>query len=280
MPGSVPLDRLQRWMQAVVVHPGTIDEALESPAAVREIARAGDAILPSPTLEPAKRVGIYHGMYLLRMRDALATDYPGLEHFLGSEGFAELVRDYVQVYPSRSYSLNRLGDRLPEFLMNRGERARRGFLVDLARLELAVTESFDAPEAAPLAEAQVASLGAEDWEHVVLEPVPSLRLVALRYNANDYLQSLKEEDHGHPRPRLRGAFVAVYRRDYAVYRHALARPAYELLSDVAGGAPLGAAIKAALERDARRRPRPEQLSRWFRDWVAAGVFTSIRRLEG
>ena len=83
-----PLDRLQRWMQAVVVHPGDVETALQSPSARREIARADvDAvILPSRTLTPAERVGVYHDMYLLRMEEALATDYPGLEHFLGDAG--------------------------------------------------------------------------------------------------------------------------------------------------------------------------------------------------
>ena len=73
-------------------------------------------ILPSRTLTPLERVGIYHGMYLLRMDDGLASDYPALQHFLGDDGFVDLVRGYVQAHPSRSYTLNRLGDHLPEYL--------------------------------------------------------------------------------------------------------------------------------------------------------------------
>ena len=66
--------------------PGT---AAHGPGARRP--RLADVILPSTTLRPEERLGIYHGMYPLRMRDALAGDYPGLEHFLGEEGFARFV---------------------------------------------------------------------------------------------------------------------------------------------------------------------------------------------
>src|SRR6185295_14998144 len=50
----------------------------------------------------------------------------------------DLARDYVQVHPSTSYTLNRLGDRLPDFVTGWAPRAEAGFLHDLARLELAV----------------------------------------------------------------------------------------------------------------------------------------------
>lgn len=275
MPASLPLDRLQRWMQSAVVHPGSIEEALAAPETVREARSSDDVILPSKTLTAAERVDIYHGMYLLRMEEALATDYPALKHFLGEQGFFELVRDYVQVYPSRSFSLNRLGDHMPEFLKNAADRKRKDFLVDLARLELAVTEVFDEAETRPLREPDIAAVAPEAWPQAVLRPVAALRLLALRYNSNDYVQSLKGDAHRHPRPKLKPSFVAIYRRDYAVYRHELSQAAHDLLAELVAGTPLGAAIEQAMQRDARRRPQQEQLFRWFRDWVAAGLFAAV-----
>lgn len=278
MPASIPLDRLQRWMQSVVVHAGSIEQALGAPEAVREVEGAAAVIRPSKTLTPAERVEIYHAMYPLRMEEALATDYPALKHFLGGPGFFELAQQYVRVYPSRCYTLNRLGDHMPEFLKNAAERKHQAFLVDLARLELAVTEVFDERETSALSEAGIAALKPEDWEHAVLRPVAALRLVDLRYNANDYVQALKDEQRA-PRPKQKPTWVAIYRKQFAVYRQELSRPAYELLAELVAGAALGAAIQAALLRDARRRPHPDQLSRWFRDWVAAGMFASVATTE-
>jgi hypothetical protein len=262
-------------MQAVVVHPGSIEEATASPAAAAEVAAADEVILPSKSLTPAERVDIYHGMYLLRMEEALATDYPALKHFLGDRGFYQLVRDYVQVYPSRSYTLNRLSDHMPEFLKNARGRKHQEFLVDMARLELAVTEVFDEQETAPLSEARITQVAPDEWERAVLKPIAAFRLLDVRHNVNDYAQSLKDEAHEHPKPRLKQAWLAIYRRNYAVFRLELSRAAYDLLSDLVSGEALGAALEAALGRDARRRPHPDQLSRWFRDWVAAGIFASL-----
>jgi hypothetical protein len=276
MRAELALERLQRWMQEVVTHPGTIDEALRAPAAAAQVKAAADVILPSRTLLPSERIEIYQGMYVLRMAEALAADYPALQHFLGEHGFYELVRDYVQVYPSRSYTLNRLGDHMPDFLKNARSLRQHAFLAELARLELAVAQVFDAPEAAPLTEAQIAAVPLEDWERAVLRPVPAFQLLRLRANANDYAQAVKQETRP-PRPRATTSYVAVYRRDYAVYRHALPRAGYDLLTQLADGCALGAAVQAALRRG-RGRAQQQQYFRWFRDWVAGGVFASVRIL--
>jgi hypothetical protein len=82
-------------------------------------------ILPSRTLEPADRVGIYQGMYLMRMEEALESDYPGLKHLLGGHAWSALVRDYVAAHPSVTYTLNRLAITSPSSSRSgRGQAAR------------------------------------------------------------------------------------------------------------------------------------------------------------
>src|SRR6185295_4303033 len=106
--------------------------------------RVPDVILPSRSLTPGERLAIYQGMYPLRMNEALESDYPGLAHFLGPEAFQALVVDYVQAFPSRHHSLNRLGDHLPEYVSRAHGVTRRAFCHDLARLERAINQVFDA----------------------------------------------------------------------------------------------------------------------------------------
>jgi hypothetical protein len=57
-------------MQEVIVHPGTIAQAIASPGAEREIPseKLAEVVLPSHSLSPAERVGVYHGMYLMRLQ--------------------------------------------------------------------------------------------------------------------------------------------------------------------------------------------------------------------
>lgn len=275
MAPELALGGLQRWMQAVVAHPGTLDEALAArdASALVPPARLASVIEPSPTLSAAERVGIYHGMYRLRMAEALETDFPGLAHFVGPEAWANVASGYVTAHPSTSYTLNVLGRRLPEWLKAQGGLRHRAFCADLARLEWAVCESFDAEEAPRLAPDAIESLAPEDWPEARLVPSPALRLVRLGWNAGEWLDTAKDETHRHPRPLRRAGFVVVYRRDYAVYRREVARAAFGLLADLARGRRIGRAVGAALRR--RDAPDSASLARWFRQWAADGLFTRI-----
>jgi len=89
-------------MKAVVLHPGTAEEAIKSRPAIREIAASSMPVLPSKTLTAHQRVDVYREMYWLRLREALAIDYPELQRYLGNEGFDALCDEYVNQYPSRS----------------------------------------------------------------------------------------------------------------------------------------------------------------------------------
>jgi hypothetical protein len=272
----LPLERLQRFMLGVIVHPGPVEEAFGTASARKTVpkGRLGDVILPSATLAPEERLAIYHMQYPLRMRDALASDYPGLEHFLGEEGFARFVADYVRVHPSRSYTLNRLGDHVPRFIASRRRLTHREFLHDLARLERAVVEAFDAEETARLDDAAIAAIPPDAWGGARLVPIAALRLLTLGWNANAYLDTVRDESHDHPRPRKKAGCVAVYRRNYGVFRLELAPPAYALLKDLAAGKRLGNALAAASRRGGRP-PSEDQLFRWFREWVSAGIFARV-----
>jgi hypothetical protein len=275
MAPELALGGLQSWMQSVIVHPGPIREALASDdaRALLPPERVGEVLLPSATLAAGERIGIYHEMYLLRMAEALESDYPALAHSLGETRWPALVRDYVLAHPSRSYTLNVLGRSLADWLGEAGDLPRRGFCRDLACLEWAVTEAFDAAETPRLTAPELEAVPAEAWGGLRLVPSAALRLVELRWNANEWLDSAKDDQHDHPKPRRRDAWVAVFRQSYAVYRRELSRPAFSLLSDLASGLPVGQALAAAARR--RGAPGPEALTRWFREWASDGLFTRL-----
>lgn len=274
-PLDLPLDQVQRWMQAVIVQPGTVDEAVLSEAARAELdpQQIEGVILPSRTLSAVERVGVYQGMYLLRMIEALEGDYPAVAHLLGSEAFAQLVERYAEAHPSVSYTFNRFGSRFPEFLRDTKGLRRRGVLTDLARLERAVTEVFDAPQSPAWPAEAIERMPEKDWETAVLKPAAALRVLAFAYPVNAYLQSVKSGDHDHPDLPRRQSWVAVYRKSYEVWRLDLGRPAYEFLHALAKGRPFGKAVAEAsrgLQGNAG-----EQIFRWLRAWVAEGMFESV-----
>ena len=270
------LERIQRWMQACILNQGTAEEAIASEVAQSAIPaeQARDVVLPSKTLSPLERLDIYRGMYLLRMEEALSIDYPALKHFLGADEFMRLVERYVDLYPSRSYTLNRLGDHLCDFVATLDDLRRKEFCHDLARLEYALTCVFDAPETAPLTGDAVAAVPPEAWETARLKPVEAFRLLEFSYPVSRYLGAVDEEN---PFPRLvrKKTWVVAYRRNYGLHRMDLTQPAYELLSALASGQRLGEAIISVLSRKWRPAVRQAHLFEWFRDWMAGGLFHSV-----
>lgn len=271
------LASLQRWMQAVVVHPGTTEQALKSRDAAAQLkpSRLESVLLPSKTLTAAQRIGVYQEMFPLRMRDALASDYPGLEHFLGDR-FMEFVTAYTKAHPSMAYTLNRLGDHVPAFLGKQKTLKFRAFLKDLATLELAITECFDSPEASVLSPAALEAVPPARLGRAKLVTSPSLRLVALEWNAPEYLDTVRDENHDHPKPKRTPSFLVVVRRSYSVYRFPTSEAGFMVLSDLKDGRPISAVVSRALSRRGSRKASAEDFSRWFQRWTSEGVFSGIK----
>jgi hypothetical protein len=263
---DLALAPLQEWMQGVVTHLGDVYEAAEvAPLAVESV------ILPSATLQPIQRVGIYHGMYLVRMIEALSVDYAALAQFLGEETFEEMVRGYVERFPSRSYTFNRLGDSLPEYIAASSMK-RRIFLRDLAKLELAMTMVFDEAEVEAMAGDAIASIPADRIVDARIIPIPALRLISLDYDANEAFQAFRDERT--MKPVRQKTWVAIHRRDYGVFRMPLTRDAFTFLGFLIAGETIGGAI-GMFQKRFRRLPEQAELFTWFRDWSAAGLFAAI-----
>jgi hypothetical protein len=208
---------------------------------------------------------------MIRMIEALTVDYGALAHFIGEDAFEKLVREYVQRFPSRSYTLNRLGDALPEYIAS-STLKRRIFLRDLAKLELAMTQVFDEAEAEPLPGDAIASVPPERIADARIVPIPALRLLSLDYDANEAFQAFRDERP--MKPRRQKSYLAVHRRDYGVFRIPLSREAFTFLGSLAAGQMIGSAIES-FQRRFRRLPEQDELFTWFRDWSAAGLFAAI-----
>jgi hypothetical protein len=113
---------------------------------------AGALVVGDDRASAAARVHVYQHMYRSRMIEALDSQFPRLARWLGPDSFADLVAAYVADRPSRHPSLRFLGAGLPDWLAARpAHQARHPALADLARLEWARTDVFDAADQAPLA---------------------------------------------------------------------------------------------------------------------------------
>ena len=276
------LETLERWMQAVVMHPAGAAHGVASrparrlvPAAARELE---SVVLPSKALSSVERLGIYAHMYYARLLEILGEEYPTTRQILGDKVFKGACRRFLERNPSKHRTLNRLSERFPDFLSRHlPPGSRRGLAVDVARIERAMEDVFDAPQAEPLTAAGFAAIGADEWHRVRLRVIPALRMFRLRYPVNDYMNAARGA--GGPRMlRPRASSVIVYRLGYQVNRRDQTPEQFKLLSALAAGRTLAEAVRSSVSgRGGTAEKLAATLGAWFREWAAAGLFCGIER---
>jgi hypothetical protein len=160
------LRQIESWFwRSIAGEPGEYDFV---PELVAEIE-------PSRTLDSAQRLGVYGDAYLLRLRGLLAEDFPRMAELLGEDGFDSLARRYLKAHPSTEPSVRNVGGAMAEFIGQLDGMAP--WMADLARLEWARVNAFDAPDDKPLSAADLAEIDPAAWPQMRLIPVRALEVV-------------------------------------------------------------------------------------------------------
>jgi hypothetical protein len=289
-PHDAPLERLQRWMQAVIVHPAGVARGLDSDEARAEIDCGADdverIVLRSRALDAVRRLEVYGNAYFARLHECLRDEFPATATLVGEEAFAGFVHEYLRERPSRSWTLADLGAGFPDFLdASRARSAETGrgddpaaahwsdLVVDLARLERTYSEVFDGPgieTRPPDAAPDLLAIPPEAWSHLQLECAPCLRLLACRHPVHEYASAVRQGQAEPVPPDPCPTWLVVTRRDWVVRRESVPRSAFVLLSALQSGEPLGAALESAVAVEPDDlEVWAARLGEWFRHWTGS-----------
>ena len=219
---------------------------------------------------PTTQLETYREQFWLRHVGCMAEDYPALQAVVGEEAFQELCRRYFEAHPAKSYLLRDLGIDFAKFLAESGAPRLH---VDLARVEWAFVEGFDAANAPPLDPNAVAQIREDEWPRALIRLHPSMRLLDLAYPAEE-LRSRFRREGTVVIPEAAESFLAVYRRELLLYVEVLDRPAHALLARLARGEALGPASEA-VAADAPPGLVEERLGAWFQRWTAIGLVCGV-----
>jgi hypothetical protein len=157
------------FWESVAVQPGRDSIA---PAFVRMVRGYDDS-------DRKTRIAVYSDAYFLRLRDVLREDFPRVAALVGPEQFDEVVKGYLEAFPSRWPSVRHLGHALSEFLRHRKDTPK--CLADLAELEWARIEVFDAPDAECATIEDFISVPADAWPALRFSAIPALQTLHAQY---------------------------------------------------------------------------------------------------
>lgn len=193
----------------------------------------------TPGLSAQERIGIYAEMFIWRQLETLREDFPKLWAVLGDDAFDAIARAYLQAYPSRHPSLAKLGRDLPAFLSRRD--LPRSDLVDLAALEWARAEVFEALDCPAMDLGDLTALAPEVLVETRLKLVPGLRRLHLDHHILPLWKAIEDgrpEDAGEPSPGSNRAVV--WRKGFDVFHVAVAEDEASALELLDAGEPLAA----------------------------------------
>ncbi len=279
----------QRFMAHALYRPLTADYTTQpvwfDGRPIEEV--AAEFIKPNDRLTSLERLQIYNRCYWYRLIDIVFEDCPGLRAALGDKKFGKLVDAYLAKYPSRSFSLRNLCQRLPQFIQEepRYTAPRTALALDLARFEWAQTVAFDGDAQPKLTADDIAD---SPPARLRLRLQPYITLLDLGWPLDDYVIAVKQgqsfrsdasntpdaESHTIapeldtvPIPKRQRTCLAVHRLDNLMYYKRLDPRAFRILTALDAGQTLVDAVAAA-----GRGTKAEDVQEWFSTWMELGWF--------
>jgi len=174
-------------------------------------------ILDSPREKREALFGVYRYAYGSRLVEAVRNDHELLHLYLGDEMFDEMGHAYVKAYPSEHPNLRWFSRSLPDFLRSNAPYSDHPVLSDLAALEKALNDAFDAAEGAVVELTEMAGFAPEAWSDLKFRAHSSAFRLDLATNASAIWLALKNDETP---PEATRAGSACAPSDLAPGRHA------------------------------------------------------------
>lgn len=227
-------------------------------------------------LEPAARLEIYREQFWLRHTSALVEDFPGLTGILGQSDWERLAEQYLsEIHPS-SYTLRDLGQALPQLIERATWLEHQALCLDMARLELAYIDAFDAAEAPPLDPSRLMTVPPEELAEARLLVAPHVRLLRVSYPVAELRRALRtQREESVPIPPPQGQALVVYRKDLRLWDKAISPVAFALLDALARGKSFAESAQGAAPTQEDALELELNIGAWLQDWTAKGLICDI-----
>lgn len=246
-------------------------------AGAEDGARILESVKNSRQADRTTLFGVYVNAYRARLAEFLAADFPAVRALIGETAFDALADAYIGAQPSRERNARWYTTRFPDFLREQDEWRDNARAIDLALLERALTDAFDAPDAEPLAIAELAAFAPEQWPRLSFAFHPSLIVLELEEGTIATHEAAMEQQDLPPRGEGRG-HVAIWRADLDSVHCELEADEAMALSLAMEGHAFGDICQMAAFRD-HADASPERLAQMLTGWFQEGLVVGAKADE-
>src|SRR6266481_5992266 len=232
-------------------------------------------ILDSPKEKRETLFGVYKHAYVSRLVEAMRSDHKLLRGYLGDEMFDAMGEAYVAANPSQHPNLRWFSQALPDFLKSTEPYSKYRVLFDLAALEKALNDAFDAQDAPVVALADMAGFAPEVWNDLKFHPHPSAIRLDLSTNASAIWLALKEDEDPPDAVALEEpSRLLIWRHDVTPMFRELTAEEAMMWGEAASGIPFGVlcAMLATYDDPDGAAARG---AGYLHGWVSTGLLTGV-----
>lgn len=178
-----------------------------------------DGLCDGAGRQAGRRFDVYRNNVAVSLTEALETAFPVLLKLLGETNFRIMASIFLRKHPPASPLMMFYGAEMPGFLSDFEPTSRIGYLPDVARLELALRESYHAADT-------------DGIDPNVLQSIPTERLMASHIGLAPSLRLLRSQwpihaiwkfnaVPGAPKPTMEAQDVVVLRHGFDPEPHQL-----------------------------------------------------------
>jgi hypothetical protein len=237
---------------------------------------ANEEVAGNARLSAVEQLEIYREQFWLRHTSSLVEDFPGLGGIVGQAAWEKLAEAYLLGTTPDSYTLRDLGKGLPQVVERADWLPERELCVDMARLEWAYVEAFDASDTTHLNPERLASIPEHELPNARLVLAPCVRLLQVSYPVADLRRALQAApDQPVAIPAREPQNLLIYRKDLRLWDMKLSAVAFRLLTELARGTPLGRAAELAGDVPEAEAEIAENIGAWFQEWTRKGLVCDV-----
>lgn len=208
----------------------------------------------------AAQFGVYQNAYRARLRAALRDNFEVLPLVMGDESFYALANAYIAAHPSSHYSLRWFGHQLCAFMAVNDALLDHPALLDLARMEWALRNAFDAAPVALLTPASLAAVPAQEWADLRFELHPSVQLLGMQWAVGPVWHAVKSGLEDVAPPDALPHHMLVWRWGMKTQWKSLTQTEAEFVQCLLAGKPFGQVCEALALRVGAEHAAPTAVS--------------------